>query len=303
VSRWLKRIGLLVLGLVVLLVIALAGIWGASSAAFAKNLDSVVPATRIDVPTDSASVERGRHIATAITKCIGCHTPGLTGQVMIDDPAFGVLTASNLTAGPGGVIGHYDDAHLARAIRHGVAWDGRPLLFMPSAEYNHLSDEDLAAVMAWVRAARPGQTAWPASKMGPIPRLLFVLGKFPDLVPSRTIDHRAKPALVVPRVTVDYGRYLATVGGCVGCHGPGLSGGHSPGAPPEIPLATNITPTGIGNWSDADFVRALREGKRPDGTGINEFMPWRLAGQMTDPEIQALWMYLRTVQPRPTGTR
>jgi mono/diheme cytochrome c family protein len=302
-SRWLKRAGLLILGLIVLVVIALAGVWGVSSAAFAKNLDSAVPTTAVDVPMDSATIERGRHIATAITKCIDCHTPGLTGQVMIDDPAFGILTAPNLTSGAGGVIGNYDDAHLARAIRDGVAWDGRPLLFMPSGEYSHLSDADLSAVMAWVRSAEPGNTAWAATKMGPIPRVLFVLGKFPDLIPSRTIDHKAKPAAVSPGVTADYGRYLATVGGCTGCHGPGLSGGPIPGAPPEFPPATNITPTGIGSWSYEDFQRALHEGKRPDGTAINEFMPWRLAGQMTDEEIQALWMYLKTVEPRPSGTR
>jgi mono/diheme cytochrome c family protein len=302
-ARWLKRIGLVIGGLIVLVVIALAGIWGVSSAAFAKNLDSAVTATAFDVTSDSARVEHGRHIATAITKCVDCHTPGLTGQVLIDDPAFGVLAAPNLTSGTGGVISHYDDAHLGRAIRHGVAWDGRPLLFMPSGEYSHLSDADLAAIIAWIRSAQPGNTAWPATKMGPIPRVLFVLGKFPDLVPSRTIDHKAKPPVVVPGVTLEYGKYLATVGGCSGCHGPGLSGGPIPGAPPEFPAATNITPTGIGSWSAEDFMRALREGKRPDGTAINEFMPWRFAGQMTDAEIQALWMYLKTVEARPTGTR
>jgi len=303
VSRWLKRVGLLILGLIVAVVVALAGVWGVSSAAFAKNLDKAVPATAFEAPTDAASVERGRHIATAIAKCIDCHTPGLTGQVMIEDPAFGVLTASNLTTGGGGVLGRYDDAHLARAIRHGVAWDGRPLLFMPSGEYSHLSDRDLGDIIAFVRSFPAGSTSWPPSKMGPIPRLLFVLGKMPDLVPSRIINHKAAPPPIDAGITVEYGAYLATVGGCVGCHGPGLSGGAIPGAPPESPPATNITPTGLAAWTAADFTRSLREGRRPDGTAINEFMPWRLAGQMTDAEIQALWMYLKTVTPRETGSR
>lgn len=302
-ARWLKRIGLVVVAIIVLIVIALAGIWGVSSSAFTKNTDSAIPATAFEAPHDSASIERGRHIATAITKCVDCHTPGLTGQVMIDDPAFGRLVASNLTTGQGGVLGHYDDAHLARAIRDGVAWDGRPLLFMPSEEFSHLSDQDLGDIIAFVRSMAPGDTHWPATRMGPIPRVLFVLGKFPGLVPVRTIDHKASPTTIMPGLSVEYGQYLATVGGCVGCHGPGLSGGPVPGAPPEIPPAANITPTGIGGWSESDFFRALREGKRPDGTAINEFMPWRLAGQMTDRETQALWMYLKTVPGKESGTR
>lgn len=71
-----------------------------------------------------------------------------------------------------------------------------------------------------------------------------------------------------------------------------------PGAPP----AQNITPAGIGKWSEADFFRALRVGKRPDGSTINTLMPWELTSQMSDDEIKALLFYLRTVPPKQTGT-
>ena len=73
--------------------------------------------------------------------------------------------------------------------------------------------------------------------------------------------------------------------------------------PPDLPLASNLTPAGLGAWTEADFVRALREGRRPDGSAINEFMPWRGYGAMTDSELRALWLYLRSVPPRATGTR
>jgi hypothetical protein len=63
------------------------------------------------------------------------------------------------------------------------------------------------------------------------------------------------------------------------------------------------TPTGIGQWSDADIVRALRVGKRPDGSTISTFMPWPASAQMTDQEMTALVLYLRSVPPRPTGTQ
>ena len=112
----------------------------------------------------------------------------------------------------------------------------------------------------------------------------------------------AHVATMPPAATVEYGHYMAQVGGCLGCHGSGLSGGAIPGVPPDYPKAQNITPTGIGRWSDAEVIRALRVGKRPDGTTISTFMPWPYTAQMTDIEIAALIKYLRSVPPRATGT-
>jgi hypothetical protein len=60
---------------------------------------------------------------------------------------------------------------------------------------------------------------------------------------------------------------------------------------------------GIGSWTVMDFVRAMREGKRPNGASINEFMPWRLLGRMTDEELEALWLYLQSVPPRAFGNK
>jgi mono/diheme cytochrome c family protein len=302
--RWLKRLAFLILGLVVVLAIIVAAAYAISSAALRQNHDEDIAAESVPVPTDSAGIERGRHLATAITKCVDCHTPSLGGQIFIDDPAIGTLATSNLTTGKGGVLPNYDDAHLERAIRDGIGWDGRPLLAMPSNEFAALSDEDVGAIIAYVRSMAPADNEFSKPRVGPLARVLFVIGKFPDLIPSRLINHEAETvAAITPEVTAAYGNYLATVGGCHGCHGAGLSGGAIPGTPPSFPPATNITPTGIGSWSQADFTTALREGKRPDGSAIAEFMPWRLAGQMTENEIDAIWIYLKTVEPKETGTR
>jgi hypothetical protein len=73
--------------------------------------------------------------------------------------------------------------------------------------------------------------------------------------------------------------------------------------PPGLPPASNLTPAGIGAWTEADFVRALREGKRPDGSPLNEFMPWKVFRGMTDAEYHALWLYLRSVPPKPFGNK
>lgn len=92
----------------------------------------------------------------------------------------------------------------------------------------------------------------------------------------------------------------------MGCHGPTLSGGPIPGAPPDWPPARNITPdeaTGIGGWTEADFVRAMREGKRPDGSSIAEVMPWRAYAAMRDDDLKALWLFLRAAAPKSFGGR
>src|SRR5947199_393360 len=83
-----------------------------------------------------------------------------------------------------------------------------------------------------------------------------------------------------PALAPDYGQYLADSAGCPSCHGPGLSGGKIPQAPPDTVPAANITSAGLGAWSEADFLKALRTGMRPDGRVLNTFMPWPYYAQM-----------------------
>jgi hypothetical protein len=100
------------------------------------------------------------------------------------------------------------------------------------------------------------------------------------------------------------GRYLAA--SCWGCHGRGFAGAPGPGAAPGRPLAANLTPdaqSGIGAWSEADFIRALREGVRPDGSAISDAMPWKNFGRMNDTELKALYRFLRQVPAQPHGNR
>jgi cytochrome c553 len=120
---------------------------------------------------------------------------------------------------------------------------------------------------------------------------------------AKLIDHE-KPIPTQPPagVTTEYGSYLVASGGCYACHGPNLSGGKIAGGPDDPP-ATNITPTGIGAWSESDFLRAFRTGKRPNGTTINPFMPWQLMGHMSDTELMAIYAFLKTVPPQPYNTR
>jgi len=116
------------------------------------------------------------------------------------------------------------------------------------------------------------------------------------------IDHaRPHAAHFDAEPTAKYGEYLAI--GCTGCHGPTLSGGKIPGAPPEWKPAANITPEGIGRYSEDDFMRILRTGKRPDGSAVDSAMPWRLTKEMTDVELKAVFAYLKTVPAKAYGGR
>ena len=117
------------------------------------------------------------------------------------------------------------------------------------------------------------------------------------------IDHQRAHAAEPPRaaVSAEYGEHLVQI--CRGCHTPNLSGGKS--ADPNMGEVANLTPheTGLKSWTEADFIRALREGKRKDGTAIKDVMPWRAFGQMQDDEIKAIFAYLQTVPALPKGTK
>jgi cytochrome c553 len=287
--KWLRRLGIALGAVVGLIVLALLGVFVATELRMRKTYDVPAAALRLSIRDDDALQERGRHIAVAVGKCVDCHAGDLGGKLMSDDPIFGRLAAANLTKGRGG-IGGYSNADYVRALRHGVGREGKPLIFMPSEVFMFFSDEDLSALIAYLKSIPPVDRELPPTRVGPLGRILFLAGAIP-LVPAELIEHDAPPPPApAPGVTTEYGEYLSTVGGCKGCHGPDLAGTGAPGA-------VNITPAKLGTWSEADFFRALRQGKRPDGTEISRDMPWPLAGQMTDEEIRAVWMYLRSVPP------
>jgi len=105
------------------------------------------------------------------------------------------------------------------------------------------------------------------------------------------------------------GLYLSKAAGCVGCHtqqtkDPKEAVPYAGGRALKTPFGTfygpNITPhptAGIGRWSEADFIRAMREGKRPDGANYFPAFPYASFTGMTDADLRDLWAYLRTLPP------
>jgi cytochrome c553 len=298
-TRLLKWTGRVAAVLAVLLLIVAGVVYAASERRLRTTYDTTVDS--VHVPTDSASIARGEHLVRNVIDCTICHGSDLGGAVYSSSPAIGTVAGPNLTRGRGGVGADYTDLDYVRAIRRGVRRDGTSLIVMPSEVFSHLSQEDMGAVLAFLKQAPLVDRVVPASGFGPVGRALLAAGKMNILVAGKT--PRIDPPASVPRdTTAAYGKYIADISGCHGCHGYGLSGGRVAG-PPGLPPASNLTPEGIGNWAEADLARALREGKRPDGRALDEFMPWRVFRGMTDAEIHAIWLYLRSVSAKPFGNK
>jgi mono/diheme cytochrome c family protein len=295
------RLGAIALGsLVALIALGVGALYGWTSVQLGKRAD--LPTHAFTAPTDAASVARGEHVLRALAKCHDCHGQDLGGAQFIDDPVFMRIFAPNLTSGRGGVGSTYSDADLERAIRHGLAKDGRRLIIMPAQEYQHLSDEDLGALVAYLRSLAPVDREPTPLVVGPIARALLA-GGVVQVFGADVVTHADEVVASVPvDTTVAYGKYIGDVG-CAGCHGATYGGGKIPGAPPEFKPPANLTPTGIGHYTFADFERALREGLRPDGSKLDPMMPVHATRLMTPVEMAATWKYLRTLAPREYGSR
>ena len=251
------------------------------------------------VGSDPAALERGRHLAEVY--CARCHGEKLEGAPLFADASLGYVAAPNLTGGRGGVGAAYDDGDWVRAIRHGIRPDGKPLFIMPAGDFQHLSEEDLAALIAYLKQAPPADNQTRVREFTPLARILYTTGAFGNLLPAEWIDHVAveqggvQGGVPQPGATAEYGAYVATLGGCRGCHGQDLGGAtDDPSAPP----APNLTPGGeLRGWGEADFIKLMREGTTPTGRQVSSYMPWQAYGRLRDEELRALWRYLQGMPP------
>jgi mono/diheme cytochrome c family protein len=286
----LKWIGIILGGLVGLLVVVLVVLYFIGTAKVNKTYE--VPVETLSIPTDAAALQRGEHLATILI-CTRCHVENMAGKVDFAIPGMLTIPTPNLTAGAGGVGSFYTDADWVRAIRHGVGQDGRALFIMPSKSYYYLGDEDLGAIIAYIKSLPPVDNKLPERRIELLGRLMDGAGMFPpDAVEQ--IDHTGpRPVAPEPGVTVAYGEYLTRT--CTECHGANLNG--APFGPPgeEVP-SPNLTPGGeLASWSEEDFFRTIRTGVNPKGHQLNLDMPWPYYGRMSDEELRALWLYLQSL--------
>jgi mono/diheme cytochrome c family protein len=295
VRKIFKWIGIVLGGLIGLLVLAFLALFIIGTVRWNQLHGKYdVPVETINVPNDQASIARGEHIVT-IRLCRVCHLEDLRGQV-VGVPVLLSFSVPNLTAGAGGVGSTNSAQDWVKAIRHGVGHDGRGLVLMPSRVFYSLSDDDVGAVIAYLKSLPPVDHEMPPTDLGPLGRVMLALGQLPpEIGPDvRAIDH-SSPRPVAPEtgVTADYGEYLART--CALCHGSNFNGQMVSEGGPEY-LAPNLTPGGdLGSWSEEDFIATLRTGKTPRGHQLEEIMPWKYFGQMTDDEIKAVWLYLKSL--------
>lgn len=247
--------------------------------------------------------------------CVECHldpeTGQLTGKHQTDTPAiFGDIYSRNITNHPTRGIGGWSDGQLVYFLRTGVRPDGQ---YVPPwmAKFPHLSDEDLLSVVAFLRSGDPLVAASPAEPPGVTRPSL--LSKALARTLFQPLPYPAQPVLAPPATDrVATGRYLLVALDCYSCHSedfktmnvlepektPGFMGGGNAllDAEGQVVLSANLTPdpeTGIGRWSEQDFVRAVTTGVRPDGRVLHYPMTPRTG--LDDAEAGAIFAYLRTI--------
>ena len=288
-SKWIKRVAL---GLVALVVLGGALAFTALKMADSKmNRKVDVKVQPLAFRSDAPAVERGKYLY-ASRGCTDCHGADGGGRVFVENPQLKVA-GPHISPGPGSVTAAYKPEDWVRDIRHGVAPTGRPLMVMPSEDYNRFTDEDLSSLVAYLRQMPAAKGGGAVVELGPIVRAMYGLGKIQDA--AAKIDHTLPPASPVAEgVTVEHGKYVANM--CLGCHGPALAGGPIPGGPPDWPAAAKLTP-GEGSimpkYPTADSMVAMfKSGKRPDGTEI-KVMPFGSLKEMSETDVRALYLYLK----------
>jgi mono/diheme cytochrome c family protein len=269
-----------------------------------EEVDSAIGTDSVDgeAVALARAIERGKHLLESRYVCTECHGANLGGGTMIDDPAIGTVLGPNITTGRGSVALAYGPSDWDRAVRHGVAPSGRPTL-MPAQDFQRMSDQELSDLLAYIGTMPPVDSEVAPLRIGPLGRVLLALGQIrfaADEIPSHDAPHAVVPPAT--DASADFGGHLAGV--CVGCHGADLSGGPIMGGDPSWPTAANLTPhaDGLAAWSYEDFLRAMREAKKPDGTDLLPPMGpvTNFTRNMSDTELQALWMYLQSLPATPT---
>jgi mono/diheme cytochrome c family protein len=297
-KRWMKWTLGGVAGVVVVVAAAAAVGWQMADSKMARTV-TITPRA-VAYVEDTQSLERGKYLFES-RGCVDCHGANGGGRMFVDNGDLRIA-GPNITAG--GVTAKYQPADWERTIRHGVKPDGRPIMIMPSEDYNRFTDQDLAALVAYVRKLAPQKGGEAIVQLPPPVRIFYGFGMIKDA--AAKIDHSLPPAQPVEAgVNAKHGAYVANM--CIGCHGEHLSGGKIPGGPPDWPAAANLTPGEKSVMKErykdsATFIAMLRSGKRPDGTPI-AVMPFESLGKLNDVDAQALHAYLLTVKPRPFGKR
>ena len=285
-----KWIGIVFGSLIGLVLVLAAVFYSMGNARLNKTYD--FPPSNIVLPTDAASIEYGKHRAE--TLCQGCHDADLSGiEGWFNADPLGTVDSANLTSGEGGIGQEFTtDEDYVNAIRHGIDPEGKPI-FMPAVvSTSHLSDEDLGAIIAYVKSVPPVDHLTKGQQFKPLAKIMLAAGVLGKL-PVESVSHETHVTAPERAVSVGYGGYLVDTNDCRVCHGPQLNGGQYPD--PTINLISpNLTTGGDpGFWTEEQFINTIRTGTTPGGHELNpDYMPWKDYKLMTDDELKAIFLYL-----------
>jgi mono/diheme cytochrome c family protein len=262
---------------------------------------------------DARLVERGADLMNGIVACGNCHAQrdqkgmvladkGLSGGFVFDEEPFKAY-AANITPDPETGIGRWTEAQLIRAIREGIRPDGSLIgPPMPFPFYRRMADDDVKAIVAWLRAQPPVKNVVPKS----VYRIQLPPAWGPPIKDKVTAPPRGN--------LVSYGEYLAgPLGHCMDCHtpwtqsGPDMryagAGGNPFKGPWGTSVSANLTPAGSGlrDWSDTEITRAIREGIGRNGARLKPPMAYDWYRNIDDADMKAIVAYLKTLKPLPLG--
>lgn len=265
-----------------------------------RIVDVQVPV--ISLAALNADLQRGEYLFTT-RGCSDCHGKDGAGRVMAEDQKSGLyIHAPNVTRGGNGPASSYSDGDWIRLLRHGVKPSHQAAFIMPSEDYAQMADEDVAALVGYIRNLPPAPEKKAEIRLPLIMKALYAFGMMTDA--AEKIDHTRPAPARVPQDLHGQGAYVANT--CFGCHGQGLAGGKIPGGPPTWPAAANLTgaaDSAMARYSSMDaFRQMMRTGKRADGTPI-AVMPFESFKAMNDAELDALFGFLKTLPPKASGSR
>lgn len=277
--------------LIVLVALGIAafGLGGVYTLSDAKLRD-VVPGDAFNhlIPTDAAAIERGRHIART-RGCFGCHGQQLQGKdfgEQWDWPKRAV--APNLSV----YARDNDPAVIEAAIRQGIGRDGRALVSMPSFNFAHLTDEDTAALIAFLQSAPIIESNLPKPELGWAVRLEFATGAtmhmadWADNVPPLRVNVRDEPERA-------HGEYLAMTM-CNECHGLDLRGATIyPPVTPDLAM--------VAAYEQSAFKDLVHTGVAAGGRTLmlmSLVAPDRYR-ELSEEEIDALYLFLSSLADEP----
>ncbi|MDE3211614.1 MAG: c-type cytochrome [Bacteroidota bacterium] len=271
-------------------------------------------------------IARGSHLVNDVAACMHCHAerdftkfagpavPGTDGKGgnIFDQTIFyatpGTIYSRNITPDSASGLGTWTDAEILRALTQGIRKNGDTLVpVMPYANYNKMTKNDLLSIIAYLRTLKPIHYQVPPRKLViPISRIY----------PAGELQKSVEGNICPPESdSVKYGGYLVTVAGCADCHNPFVkgqpdlsrpfAGGNLFTLPTFKVAASNITPdsaTGIGSWDEQTFLKKFTTCRKKSGYDFNPgkyntLMPIVAYSGMTDGELKAIYLYLRSIKP------